>query len=128
MINKFSAFCSKASVLKKKIRQNGVKQFLALCQNAIFGNMSVHLTKYTAISLIISLFFFGFQCFHWFQRKKIVFTQKSLFYSKSRKFYSIQNTAQKYFLFNLLFLPLLKISCFITLSFLLFSKNGIFLN
>ena len=42
MINKFSAFCSKASVLKKKIWQNGVKRFSAFCQNAIFGNMSVH--------------------------------------------------------------------------------------
>jgi hypothetical protein len=45
MIKKISAFCSKgckAYVLKKKIWQNGVKRFSAFCQNAIFGNMSVH--------------------------------------------------------------------------------------
>jgi hypothetical protein len=81
------------------------------------------------ISLMIRLFYFNFECFHWFLREKNHFlTQKSYFYSESRKFYSIQNTAQKYFLVNLLFLPLLKISCFIALTFLLLSKNKIFLN
>ena len=42
--------------------------------------------------------------------------KKSNFYYKLRKFYSIGNTAQNYFLVNLLFLPLLKISCFIALD------------
>jgi hypothetical protein len=60
-------------------------------------------------------------------KKNHFLTEKSYFYSKSRKFYSIGNTAQKYFLVNLLFLPLLKISCFIALTFLLFGKNMIFL-
>ena len=32
-------------IFEKKIRQNDVIQFLAFCLNAIFGNMSVHLTK-----------------------------------------------------------------------------------
>ena len=58
--------------------------------------------------------------------KKSFFMEKSDFYSISRKFYSIGITAQKYSLVNLLFLQLLKISCFIAKDILLFSKNMIF--
>jgi hypothetical protein len=62
------------------------------------------------------------------EEKKYFCTEKSNFYSKSRKFYSIGNTAQKYFKVNLLFLCLPKIHWLIALTFLLCSKNMIFLN